>query len=193
MSLDDITEALRLLTKTQVLVGIPSDKEPGLGQGGPNTRQPSPDNPHGLTNAELGYIHEHGAPEANIPARPFLHPGVDRVRTEIAQRLTHAAEQAMLGNIGVVEKTFDAIGLIAQAAVRQTITDQIPPPLSPATVARRMRRTKASKYKRKATVAKQVAFNAQFEQTGSMAGSPTTPLDDTGQLLHSINYVKREV
>lgn len=50
----------------EVLIGIPMS----------TTERPDGE----ITNAELGYIHEYGAPEANIPARPFLIPGVESVK-----------------------------------------------------------------------------------------------------------------
>lgn len=195
INLDNIKEAFKRLTETKVLVGIPSDDEtPHLGADvkGGNQRQPEPGQKNSeITNAELAYIHSNGAPERNLPARPFLEPGIKDVQDQIETVFKNAAEFALQGDYDKVDQAFDVVGLLAQAAVRNKIAEGIPPPLSPVTVARRQRRTKNSSYKRKAAVDAQIAFNEQFAITGSMVGSPTTPLYDTGQLVAAISYVKR--
>jgi hypothetical protein len=185
-----IREAMKRLTETKVLVGVPSDDEtPHLGVDVSSGNARKNEGKKEITNAELAYIHSNGAPEVNIPARPFLEPGIKEVQDKITTVFKNAAKFAMQGDYSLL----DAVGLLAQAAARQKIADGIPPPLSPVTVAMRMRRTKASSYKRKASVDAQIAFNEQFKQTGSMEGSPTTPLLDTGQLVASISYVKRNM
>jgi hypothetical protein len=158
------------------MVGVPSDSEqPHLGSGvEPNKRQTIAGTE--INNATLAYIHTHGVPELNIPARPFLEPGVAANRPRIEQRLRDAAAAGLAGNLDAVDRNLDAIGLETQAAVRLVITEGIPPPLARSTIDARRRRSKGSKYRRKA--------KSQLE---------TTPLYDTGQLLHSISYVKREV
>ena len=189
-----IREAMKRLTETKVLVGVPSDDEtPHLGVDVSSGNARKDEGKKEITNAELAYIHSNGAPEVNIPARPFLEPGIKEVQDKITTVFKNAAKFAMQGDYSLVDQALDAVGLLAQAAARQKIADGIPPPLSPVTVAMRMRRTKASSYKRKASVDAQIAFNEQFKQTGSMEGSPTTPLYDTGQLVASISYVKRNM
>jgi hypothetical protein len=195
----NLRTALAELTRTRVLVGVPSDSEPHLGADpGANRRQQKPDAKHQITNAELAYIHSNGAPEVNIPARPFLAPGLGDVQREVSDRLMAAARAGLAGDVGIVDETFDAVGLIVQSAARRRIVEGIPPPLKPGTVAARRRRSKGSRYRRKATAAEQRAFNLAYEMANmfganaSMEGSPTTPLYDTGQLLRSITYVKRK-
>lgn len=173
--LSAVLKAIRELANSEVLVGIPSDSEqPHLGNSpiGPEART---DTPNGIGNAALGYIHETGMPEQNIPARPFLAPGVEKVKVEITKRLKDAATAAMAGKKEVVQKNLHAVGLIAQASVRNTIAQGIPPPLSQRTVDARRRRTKGSSYRRKAS-----------------GPASTTPLYDTGQLVQSISYVIRK-
>ena len=58
-----IAASIRSVADLQVMVGIPMETTQ-RGDGGP------------LNNAEIAYIQEFGAPEANIPARPFLFPTV---------------------------------------------------------------------------------------------------------------------
>jgi hypothetical protein len=156
-----VLEGISQLQSTRVLVGIPQED---------NARQGS-----GITNSALGYIHEHGAPEANLPARPFLVPGVAKVHQNTARRLRAAGAAALDGKPAVVLREMAAAGQEAVNSVQATIRAGIPPPLKPATVKARQRRSKGSKYRRKAAVASQ-----------------TTPLIDTGQLLRSITYVMRK-
>lgn len=149
----DIARAVRDLTSREVLIGIPAEtagrsSEPGDG---------------GLTNAVLGYIHETGAPERNLPARPFLVPGVADAEPRFTPHLRKAAEAAMVGDTAKVDAALHAVGLVGQNAVRARITDGPHTPLAPRTLAERKARGR----------------------TG------TKPLIDTGQLRRSITYVIR--
>jgi hypothetical protein len=154
-----VVEGLRLLAVTRVMVGIPAEK----------TTREGP-----INNAALGYIHENGAPEVNIPARPFLIPGVKSVQTETVDGLRKATEFATDGRPDAVERQFHRVGLRAVSSVKSVIRSKIPPPLKPATVAARRRRSKGSKYRRKA-----------------VSPGDVTPLIDTGAMLNSITYVLR--
>lgn len=141
----DIVRRVRELTRKQVLVGIPAAD---------NTRTDGP-----IGNAAIGYVMEYGSPDQNIPARPFLIPGVQAALPQATERLRRAGEAALRGGDPVPQMT--AAGLIAENAVKEGIRDVIPPPLAPLTLARRKAR----------------GF------TG------TTPLIDTNQLLQSITSV----
>lgn len=166
-----LRRALAALGNFAVMVGVPSDSEqPHEGAGvGTDARSGT-----AMDNATLAYIHEVGSPAANIPARPFLVPGVASAQAAIQGRLRDAGEAALGGDLPRVMKNLHAAGLTAQSAVRNRIRSKIPPPLAASTIARRRRRTSGGKYKRKAVVAADV-----------------TPLIDTGQLLNSISYVIR--
>ena len=193
LNTDKLLAALRILTKTKVLVGVPSDTEqPHLGDNpGTNERVETTPGKKPISNAALAYIHSKGEPALNIPARPFLLPGLEEAKDKIKERFEHAAQMAFQGDAEAVDNDFDIIGLIAQNAVRKKIQEGIPPPLQPSTVAARARRRKGPKNRGSVAAKEQAAFNAQFEVTGSMEGSPTTPLYDTGMLVRSISYVKR--
>lgn len=119
-----ISDALRQLSSKQVLVGIPAAE---------NERK------HGtIGNAALGYIHEKGAPEVGIPARPWLIPSVRNHQDEIASRLKTAGRMAFEGKSP--DKALTALGLFAQSNAKASINSNIPPPLSEATLADRKRR-----------------------------------------------------
>ena len=153
-----IAQALRDLSRRRVLVGVPAAN---------NQRDDG-----GIGNAALAYIHNFGAPEANIPARPFMEPGIAAAQPAITTAFDYAIRAALKGDSTKVNANLVIAGTKAVSAIHQVIQAGIPPPLKPATVAARRRRSKGSTYRRKASVA-----------------SDTTPLIDTGELLKSITYV----
>lgn len=148
----EVTRSIRALISQRTMVGVPSDKD-SRKEGGP------------INNAALAYIHNFGAPEVNIPPRPFMEPGIDRVKNQISTELKATGQAAFDGKFDRVDRGFHRIGLLAQASIRAMITaGEGFPPLKPKTIARRKRRGR----------------------TG------TKPLIDTGQLRNSINYVIRK-
>ncbi len=155
----DVVRALRALSKRRVLVGVPQAN---------NQREDG----GRIGNAALAYIHNFGAPEVNIPARPFMAPGIAAVQPEISTALMGGARAALAGDTARVDANLAIAGTKAVNSIQVTIQEGIPPPLKPATVAARRRRSKGSTYRRLAT-----------------AASDTTPLIDTGELLRSITYV----
>lgn len=160
--LPKLLEGIASLTKSEVLVGVPEDKA---------ARQDG-----GITNAQLAYIHSKGAPEANIPARPFMEPGIARAKDAIAEEMKAGANAALAGKgVAEVERFLGRAGQIAVNSAQAVIRAGIPPPLKPATIAKRRIRSAGSKYRRKATSANE-----------------TTPLWDTGQLLRAITWVIRK-
>lgn len=144
--LPDVLRRVQDLTNKRVLVGIP-------------TAEDARDDGSPIGNAAIGYIQEFGEPEHNIPARPFLIPGVRAVQGKTIERLRKAGEAALAGGDPVPQMT--AAGLEAEASVKELITSIIPPPLSPRTLAER----KAAGFK------------------------GTTPLIRSGELRNSITHV----
>jgi hypothetical protein len=121
-NVDKLVKAVKELTGTRVVVGIPAKAA---------TR---PDGP--VTNALIGYINEMGSPEQNIPPRPHLVPGVRDASPLCVKALQQAGEGAMEGNKAKVRAGFDK----AVSSVRNTIAAVIPPPLAPRTLSARQRR-----------------------------------------------------
>lgn len=122
----EVLAAIRDLTKTRVMVGIPASSGRSGGDG--------------IDNATIGYIAEVGAPERNIPARPHLVPGVESIRPQAIARLKAAGQAALAGDQAAVEKAFHVVGILAQNAVRAEITDGTFAPLAPRTLAARRAR-----------------------------------------------------
>lgn len=163
--------AMKMLTELEVLVGVPEEETE---RGGVN--------PEGVTNASLAYIHDNGAPEVRIPARPFMLPGMHDAREPVTMQLSRAAQAAIRGNVIGVEQGFHGAGLAAQRAIKNKIIDGIPPPLSTRTLKAR---------EAKGREGARVALNRRaqgYEEILELA----LPLIDTHEMLNSITYVIRE-
>ncbi|MBZ7340900.1 hypothetical protein [Klebsiella grimontii] len=111
-----VLDALKQLSGTDVLVGIPADKAQ-RDDGGP------------LNNAEIGYLQSTGATveidgeTVTLPPRPFLDMGIEDSRDKTTARLKLAAQAALDGNSGVAEQHLEAAGQIARDAAKAVIGD----------------------------------------------------------------------
>ena len=171
-NLDKLVADVLLLADVEVLVGFPEE-----------TTERDPDaESKGITNAALGYIHDNGMPEQNIPARPFMEPGIKDAQDAITDKLSQVLRAASQGRgAGVVETGMHQVGLIAKLAIQNKINEGIPPPLADSTLRQRAR--KGSKGA-KAELARRAEGNAP-----SMAAAK--PLIDTAQMRNAVNYVIR--
>lgn len=124
-----LRRAMTLLTRQDVLVGIPAEKAARKGDGDGE--------PAG--NALIGYVQEHGSPARNIPARPFLVPGITSVQDQVAGLMADAARAALRGDPAGVVATQNRIGLMAVNAVGAQFVDNDWPALAPQTLAGRWR------------------------------------------------------
>lgn len=163
-----VVAAVRLLTSKEILVGIP----------GANAERREDGDP--ITNVELGYIHEFGAPEQNIPARPFLIPGIRSIRGTIIERMRKVGMTALSGNTDKVQEQLEALGTAAASAVQRKITDGPFEPLKESTKLARLRRMQ--RYQ-KASESKREKMRRKW-----LAGT-FKPLIDTGALRQSITFV----
>jgi hypothetical protein len=165
-----VWQAIRDLASKDVLIGVPQDK---ASRGGP------------INNAALAYIHEFGSPKQRIPARPFLRPTILAMKQDIIAAMKKAGELALEGKGNQVNSVLNSLGLKAAANTRKYITTKIPPPLAPATVAARLRRTKRGQGRLR-------RMRAQGINLGTWGASNLTPLVDTGKLYNAITYVVRD-
>ncbi len=149
--LKEVLQSISGLVDKQVLVGIPDSA--------PERQDDEP-----IGNAAIGYIQETGSPANNLPARPFLVPGVAAAEPKTLPKLQQAFEAALDGDLSRADKRMAGAGLEAQNSVRARINSGISPELKESTLANRRRRGR----------------------TG------TVPLIDTGQLRNSITYVIRK-
>jgi hypothetical protein len=124
----DLMRAMKDMAKREVLVGIPSESSDNARKDGT------------ITNAEIGMINEFGAPEANIPARPHLIPGVQEAWPAAQRRMAKGAEQILKlrpNASGIAESALEGAGILARDAVVQKINDVLTPELAPSTLADR--------------------------------------------------------
>lgn len=149
-NLQQFDAALRILQKREILAGVPEAQ--GRRKNGP------------INNATLAAIHDKGSPSQNIPARPFMEPGIQSVSKQIEQKLLTAGQGVLENDPVKAEQNLQAAGLIAQNGIRNKINSNIPPALKPATLAARRRRGR----------------------TG------TRTLIDTSQLRSSLTYVVKD-
>jgi hypothetical protein len=174
-----VVKGINTLATTRTLVGVPAEKAGRSDDGS-------------INNAALAYIHDNGAPEANIPARPFMRPGIKNAQEKITDQFQKTAEAAVDKGPETALRGFARAGMIAQASIRAAIGSNIPPPLQPATIRNRQkgRRTKGmrkSETEYGALVTSGVAPGEAQSTVGIVA------LVNTGQLRNAINYVVRKV
>ena len=184
-SVSAVVGALNWLTGKQVLIGIPEA----------NTER-NGDEPEGpITNAALGYIHEHGSPASNIPARPFLVPGVEKAEEAALVPLKAAAEATLATNRKKAERLLNQAGVIGMNSARTEINSNIPPPLSPKTIRSRKyaRGTKSMRQaeKRYLELLSSGAQAAGMSLSEIQDAAGIVSLVNTGQLRNSITYVVR--
>jgi hypothetical protein len=151
------------LTNKVVLVGVPEEKDPRVeGQG--------------IGNAALAYIHDNGSPLQNIPARPFMIPGVQKAQESINKQLLGAIKAHLEGNENKVDIYLNRAGLVAQNSIRRVINEgEGFTPLKRATLLARLRARKSARKWPK-------------EQRESVMAS-MHPLINTAQMRNAISYV----
>ena len=97
----DVYAAIRSLTSKEVLIGIPAaagdHKTPEGGQ-------------TSISKAAIGYILETGSPARNLPARPFLAPGVASYQDRAAKRLKTIGRKALDGDTRQIDQGLAAVG-----------------------------------------------------------------------------------
>lgn len=170
--LGEVMKRIKDLAKNEVLVGVPADEAGRYetnkqAKDARKARKAGEESPHqsteGVNNAVIGYVNEFGQPEHNIPARPHLIPGVQEAEGTIVKRLLAGARKALEGDAKATDAALHSIGLAAQNAVRNKISNGPFAALADTTIADRESRGR----------------------TGQK------PLIDTGQYRSSITYVIR--
>lgn len=177
----DFGDNIKRLLKMRLLVGIPGDspaRDPEPGEKG------TPPN-----NAVLGLINELGDDERNIPARPFLIPGVLSIQDKIVDQFRKAGEDALDRDFGQVEARFVKAGTIAADAVKAKLTDGPFAPLSQRTIEARARRGRKGA-KQYVKLQSQGVPRAALDDLGDQA--LVRPLIDSGQLRRAVTYVVKD-
>lgn len=175
----DIAKGLETLASVRVMAGVPSTKAPRTDEGQP------------INNAQLMYIHENGAPEINLPARPVVHPAIKEVQPHLIAIFEGAAHHALAGNKEAVMQDYNAAGIVAQNAMRKRITDGPFAPLSPRTIAARA--AKAGRGRRKGEQQYLDLVKSGVSALEAQNATGIKPLIDTGQLRRALTYVIRQI
>lgn len=173
--LTQIKLALRHLAEKEVLVGFPED----------TTKRDDMDIT-GMTNAALGYIHNTGMPEENIPQREFMESGIKDGKAKITEQLSGVAKRILRDrSLDVAVQGLHRVGVTAMLALKKKINEGVPPPLADRTLQERIRKGAKSGQK---SAKKELERRAQ-------GLAPSTefakPLIDSGALRNSISYVIR--
>lgn len=180
-NVSDVVAGIVALAGKQVLVGIPEAN---------TDRENENDSP--ITNAALGYIHENGAPEANIPARPFLVPGVTKSNPKTIPRLRKAAEAALDGNPNERDRQLKAAGQEAEITVKETLeAGEGWQELSPSTIASRRynRRTKSIRPSEQEYMD---LIDTGMDPATAQSAAGIHALINTGQLRNAVTSIVRE-
>jgi hypothetical protein len=173
-----IGEITKLVGK-QVLVGIPERTTTREDDEGP------------ITNAALGYIHEFGAPGANIPARPFLIPGVRKAQREATVQLKAACTAALDGNTVKSDRALTAAGLIAETSAKREIHTGNFVPLKPGTI-RGRKYSRGTQSRRQSEERYAELIQQGLSPASAQEAVGIRPLINTGQLAASITSVVRK-
>ena len=170
IKLNSLFNQLEGLKKCSVLVGIPEEEsERKKGE---------------MSNAALLYIHSHGSPKNNLPARPLLEPAITEPNN--AQRITEDLKmvaQALLdGKPAQAERGMKVAGQDAVNMIKNWFDDPRNgwEPNKPGTIKRKISKLKGKK--------KKAALVAQA--TGEKVD---TVLVDTAQMKNAITYVIKEI
>ena len=175
--LNDMQTALNWLGSKEVMVGIPED----------DTDRTDTST---ATNSLIAYAHEFGEPAHNLPARPFLRPGVERTEADWTKSFENAARQAFEGNISAATNSLMRAGDKAAKGAQQVIRDQDFVELSRRTIEERLRKIVRGHKQGAQRVAKYRAMTNLLEQA-AWESANIKILQDTNQMFRAITYVIR--
>lgn len=103
---------------------------------GVHTNEGAQGHSEGMSVADIATIHEFGAPAAGVPMRSFIREWYDsnpeQIRAILKEELTAAAAGKR-----TVDQALERAALRFEASVKARIRAHIPPPLKPATIARK--------------------------------------------------------
>lgn len=177
ITLDNVSKvfaSINELVNAKVLIGIPESN---------NHREDDP-----INNATIGYIQEFGSPATNIPARPFLVPGVQKAESAALVQLRKAADASLDGKPKVADQALNDAGIVGMNAARREIGSNIPPPLAPATI-RARKYARGTKSRRASEDQYLDAIASGTPPADAQAQAGIISLVNTGQLRNAITYV----
>lgn len=142
--------------------------------------------PNGEKVASVAMIHEHGAPGANIPPRPFIRPTFKAQKAKWTEDLEKGAKAVMRGAI-TAENVLEIVGLKAAGDLRATLGSGAFKALSPVTLMLRKWSDADPNFKKNGTT---VGAAAAAVAAGEDYSTPRTqPLHDTGYMIATCTSV----
>lgn len=159
----ELNAALEKLRRTEVYVGIAS------GSKGDARKDKGPDN------HLLGYVHEFGSPAQNIPARPFLRPGVAGAKEIVSSGFAAAMKAALADNEPAMTAALERTGMRVVSQVKKYMQTADFVPLSPEYLKHR-NRSRLTKSKR----------------ANELKGVKVRPLINTGALRNALDFYVKE-
>ena len=146
--------------------------------------------PNGQQVAYVAAIQEFGAPEQNIPARPFILPTYNAEKDgwrDLLQEGAHSILEGMSSAKDVLVK----VGGLAATEIAVAITGVVDPELAPSTIQARLERAGINQTATDTNVTR--TFNAQgeideYQIDGTSRGLIGKPLIDTGYMLATLSF-----
>lgn len=163
-----VAAAAKALAKASVYIGIPKGADG-------DSRRDDKRTTGGPANCVLGWIHEKGSPAANIPARPFLIPGVKSAEGTIRSGFNAAGKAALAGDIPAMDALLERTGIQTVSAVKNYLQTADLQPLKLSTIENRFR-SRATKTMRP-------------EEMPGADHSGIRPLVNTGSLRDALQHM----
>ncbi len=171
----DLLKALDAIVAKEVLVGFPDDGK---------AREDENGNPTPITNAAIAYVQDRGSPEANIPARPFMVPGIESRQDSIADGMKHVIVAALDGQRQATDLSLHMVGTIARDAIKAKILDGPFEPLAESTL--------RSRQAHGGDIGKAAGEELSRRKAGEDPGVDLSrPLNRSGQLRQGVEYLIR--
>jgi len=141
----------------------------------------------GTSVAYVATIQEFGAPEQAIPPRPFMRPTIEDKKNEWSADIAGGMRRVLKGQM-TTDDVLDAVGAAAAADVAKTLAAGDFTALSPITLMiRKMKDEHKGDPSWRMSGAK-VGEAARRVAAGEPGSDRTTPLDDTGLLIASVQH-----
>lgn len=133
----------------------------------------------GLTVADVAVFNEFGT--SRSPERAFMRTTAKSITTKMIALGQSLLSSYIAGKV-TLDAALDRMGLTVQAAIKRTIRDWEEPPNAESTIRAKARKTGREKIDRAANKGREAELVALAKYNN--------PLEDTGQLRNSIDYVK---
>jgi hypothetical protein len=137
--------------------------------------------------AYVAAIQEFGAPDQNIPPRPFMRPTVEDKKGEWSQNIADGMRAVVAGRL-TADDVLDAVGAAAAGDIVKTLAAGDFKALSPITLMLRKMRDEHKGDSGWRVTGATVGEAARRVAAGEQGSDRTTPLDDTGYLMAHVQH-----